>query len=383
MIEDIPLIEQPATAADDTYTRMFAHKLLARPETLDAITAGEYPYPVDWHLYPSNKCNHRCVWCMFRQPAAGDGPVEQIDFAVILPGGILLRAVADAARTGAALIHFSGGGEPLINKATPEAMALAQELAAQRPAGRRHALRVALSTNGRLLTPEVASQVDYIRVSLNAGTPEQHHATNHAGDPGDVGDWHVILDRIADAIPHRRGDIGLGFVVDHQNVQDIAPFCRVAAELGVDFVHIRPAFYYEPALDAAVRGAMPEAFRRCEEARAAYGERVRIFSIKEKFDGYWTPRSYSRCRAVLTGITLRATGEFAVCQDRPDLTFGTDPSYRAGAPFELVWGSPQHRRVVETIRAGGELDRCPRCVWGSRNKLIDSWERDDLRIALV
>jgi len=363
--------------------RFNSDKLLAHPEKLDAIIAGEMPFPIDWHIFPSNKCNHKCVWCMYRQNG------EQFNFAKILPREVLLRGVRDAARTGANLIHFSGGGEPLINKHTPEAMELAQALGRERPMGRRHELKIALSTNGRLLTPEIARLVDYIRVSLNAGTAEQHTATNHAGEG--PGDWHTILENIAKAEPYARQDLGLGFVVDHLNYRDIYAFCEVAAKLfngrGTHvrqrFVHIRPAFYYDPTDDAATRACMPEALELCDKARRDFEGLVDIHALTDKFDGYWTPRSYTQCRAVLTGTTLRATGDFAVCQDRVDLTFGNVPSYKDGASFEDVWYSDEHRAVIASIYAGAELDTCPRCVWGGRNKRIDAWERDELRINLV
>lgn len=353
-------------------------KLLAHADRLDAVVAGGMPYPLDWHIYPSNICNHACSWCMFRQNG------EQANFAVKLPRELLLRAVRDAARTGACLIHFSGGGEPLLNRHTKEALHLAQCLSAQRPKGLHQSLRVAMSTNGALLTPEVASQVDYLRISLNAGTAEQHTKTNHGGQPGHPGDWEQILNRIADAIPYRRKDVGLGFVVDHENYGDIPAFCRVAASLGVDFVHIRPAFYYETEKDAAVRACMPDALKLCQAVKWELREKpLAIYALSEKFDGYWTPRSYHACRAVLTGTCLRATGDFAVCQDRTDLTFGS--LYRFGTSFEDVWASEEHRNVVARIHdgKGGELSACPRCVWNKRNELIGAWERDDLRVALV
>lgn len=357
-------------------------KLLAHADRLDQIVAGQWPYPLDWHIYPSNVCNHACTWCMFRKPAGGDGKVEQFDFRVKLSRPVLLRAIHDAARTGAVQIEFAGGGEPLLNRHTAEAMALAQELAAQRPAGHRQALKVSLTTNGTNLTPEIAALCDHIRVSLNAGTAAQHTRTNHGGQPGHPGDWEQILHRIADAMPARRGDIGLAFVVDHENYRDILPFCRIAADLGVDFVYIRPAFYWERELDAQVRAVMPQALKICQLAQWELRDRpLLIRAITAKFDGHWSPRTYTRCRAVQTGITLRATGDFAVCQDRTDLTFGS--GYAAGAAFEDVWGSDEHRAVVARITADGELTKCPRCVWNNRNVLIDAWERDDMRIALV
>lgn len=360
-----------------TFHRFQSLKILAHYDRLEAITRGELPYPIDWHIYPSNHCDHSCQFCMFIQNG------EQANFHVKLPRDVLLRAVRDAANTDARLIHFSGGGEPLLNRHTLEAMRDAQSHSAVRGMVGGKPLKVALSTNGSHLTPEVAAQVDYIRVSLNAGTPEQHTATNHAGQPSHPGDFDRIVANIARAIPAKRGDIGMAFVVEHENYRDIPAFCALAADLGVDFVHIRPGFYYDGALDSAVRGIMEAARALCEEAKRACGERVRIFSISEKFEGYWTPRTYHACRAVLTGVCLRAAGDFAVCQDRTDLTFGKE--YKEGASFESVWHSEEHRAVVARIHdgEGGELSKCPRCVWHQRNLAIDAVERDDMRIALV
>lgn len=362
---------------DSSFHRFQSLKILAHYDRLEAITRGEMPYPIDWHIYPSNVCNHACAFCLFIQNG------EQQNYHVKLPREVLLRAVRDAAATDARLIHFSGGGEPLLNRHTLEAMKDAQCLSVARQGVGGKPLKVALSTNGSHLTPEVAAQVDYIRVSLNAGTAAQHTATNHAGQPGHPGDFDRIVENIRRAVPARCQDIGMAFVVEHENYRDIPAFCALAADLGVDFVHIRPGFYYDGAMDAAVRGVMQAANTLCEEAKQAYGGRVRIFAISEKFEGYWTPRTYHACRAVLTGVCLRATGDFAVCQDRTDLTFGD--AYKTGASFESVWHSEEHRRLVATIHdgAGGELGKCPRCVWNNRNVAIDAIERDDLRIALV
>lgn len=354
------------------YHRFNSMKILAYAErSLLPIVRGEEPYPIEWVVYPSNVCNHRCVWCMFRQNGEQFGENRKM-----LPRELLLRFVRDAARLGGTIIQFEGGGEPLINKHTLEALRLANGLD----------IKTAMSTNGRLLAPEIAACVDYLRISLNAGTAEQHWRTNHGADEGDAGDWDEIIARIAAAVPRKKQDISLGFVLDADNYRDISAFVDLAGELGVDFVHIRPAFWYDPAENARVRAIMPEALALCEEARQRHaGGTLAIYAITDKFEGYWTPRTYHACRAVWTGVTLRATGDFAVCKDRPDLAWGRTPSYKAGAAFEDCWHSEERRALVGCIHdgPGGHLTNCPRCVWGPRNVAIDALERDDLRIALV
>lgn len=344
------------------YHRFNSMKILAHADRLREIAAGGMPFPIDVHIYPSNICDHSCQFCIFIQNGEQDLK-EQI------PRDLMLRVIEDAARTGARLVHFSGGGEPLLNKHTLEAMLRAGELG----------MKVALSTNGRRLTPEIAAAVDYIRVSLNAGSQALHDKVNHYYRPRS--DWTEILDAIRASIKHRRQDIGLGFVVTPENYTDIYEFCRVGADLGVDFVHIRPAFYYNQELDQATRKVMKVALGLSDAARAEFGERMAVFALTNAFEGYWTPRSYSRCRAILTGVCFTATGDFAVCQDRPDLRFGRE--YKHGASFESVWLGDEHRKLVDSVASPGILDTCPRCVWNRRNEIIDAVESDAMRLDLV
>lgn len=325
-------------------------KILAYADRLRAVARDEMPFPIDWHVYPSNRCNHSCEFCLFIQNGEQDNGAQ-------LGRQALLQYVEDAARLGGTLVHFSGGGEPLVNTHTLEAM--------QRATAR--GLAVALSTNGRLLTPEVARTVDFIRVSLNAGMRATHDRINHHFRPGS--DWDAILEAIRESAPHRRRDLGLAFVVTPQNADEIYLFCQTAADVGADFVHIRPGFYYDAERDAATRDAMLVALSESDAARREFGSRLKVFAITDKFEGFWTPRTYQACRAVWTGVLLTATGELAVCQDRTDLRFGY--GYKMGEPFEAIWRSEEHRRVVASIVAGGELDRCPRCVWNKRNEIID------------
>jgi MoaA/NifB/PqqE/SkfB family radical SAM enzyme len=303
---------------------------------------------------------------MFRQNG------EQFKNAVQLPRDLLLRIVNDAHRTVAKLVHFSGGGEPLLNKNTFEAITLANNLG----------IPVALSTNGTYLTPEIASMVDYIRVSLNAGSKQIHDFVNHSSDGRS--DFEKIINNVANSVKKKKKDFGLGFVLDHQNVDDIYSFCEIGYQCKVDFVHIRPAFLYESNNDEKTKAIMNKSLLETLRAKDRFESKgFKIFAITEKFDGFWTPRSYDRCLAVLTGICVTATGDFAVCQDRTDLRFGKD--YSNGKKFEEIWQSDEHKKLVSEIySSGGRLDACPRCVWNKRNEIIEEvFVKDEIRLDLL
>lgn len=343
-------------------------KILVHAEKLRRIAEGGLPLPVAWHFFPSNVCNHKCVWCMYRQNG------EQFENAVKIPCGVLMRGVEDAARTGAVMVRFTGGGEPLLNRYTPDAMERAKELG----------LTVLLDTNGTRLSPGIARNADRIRLSLNAGTAKQHWKTNHGSDARDPGDWERIIQNVRDVLPtfHDPEDFGFGFVCDHENVHDIVPFVGLAAELGVGWVHIRPAFWYDHNSDEATHKAMEQALAYCNEARRLYADRVAIYAITDKFDGFWTPRTYSRCHAVKFETVLTATGDFAVCLDRMDMRFGA--AYKEGASFEDVWYSKEHIALMDTIVSPGVLDACPRCVWNNRNIIVEEvFMKDKMRLNVI
>lgn len=357
------------------YNRFNPFKILVHADRLQKIADlrskpwqdwGELPYPIDWHIYPSNICNHSCSWCMFRQNG------EQFDRPEKLSREILLRLVQDACRTKAELIHFSGGGEPLLNKHTDEALQLANTLG----------IATALSTNGSLMSERIAEKVDYIRVSLNAGTKKSHDRVNHSDD--NHSDFDKIISNIRKSVLKKKKDFGLGFVVDFNNVDDIYEFCKIGADCGVDFVHIRPAFWYDSEHDHKTRDVMKKTLAETHRAKTDFESlNFKIYSITEKFDGYWTPRAYDRCLAILTGICATATADFAVCQDRTDLRFGAD--YAKGKSFEEIWQSDEHKKLVSEVFApGGKLETCPRCVWNKRNEIIDEvFIKDSMRLKVV
>ncbi len=314
------------------YNRFNPLKILLFSDELQQIADGKIPYPLIWHIYPTNLCPLNCSFCIMARERRN---------VVSLPRELLLKSVREAAKH-AKTVHFSGGGEPTAHPDLLEAITLAKQLG----------LKVALSTNGFYLTQEILDLVDFPRVSLNAATQEVF-CKNTGTDL-----WNKTIARLKSL--KNDGKLGLGFVLTPENQIDLYNFCALAFDLKVRWVHVRPAFIKDR--NAEIRSLMPEAARVMAKAQDDFPGLAIYFKV-DKFDGYWTLRLYDKCRATPLLAVLKANGRFCVCQDRTDLEFG---DYRQQS-FEEIWRSQEHQDVLQRIK----LEECPRCVETKKNEYIE------------
>ncbi len=342
----------------DKYNRFNPYKILMYPDRVEKILAGSFPAPVVMHIFPSNRCPFNCSFCIMA--------AEKRRYPTMLKRETLFKAIREAALNGIKLIHFVGGGEPLTHPDIYEAIRLA----------RKGGLKVAVSTNGLLMTrPAEITLADHLRISLDAGSPEMHQLIHQT--PRRF--FARVVSNIKKTVRFRarsgrKLDIGLGFVISPRNWTDIYNFCKVAAECKVDFVHIRPAYYPDKKRNEFLKAIIPSAFSLAEKARIDF-KGLDIFSVTDKFDGFWTPRMYERCRSTPLQAVLTATGEFIVCLD-VFIRFG---NYNRG-DFWQSWDSPAHRKALERIK----LSRCPRCVQNTHNEIIQEvFMKNKLRAELI
>jgi len=325
------------------FDRFSRWKLLVYADRIEQILDGEMPYPVNWHVYPSNACPYDCEYCIM-----GDER-EQNDGAM-LSNESLDKLVDDAAEIGIKLVQFTGGGEPLTHPYLNTTI------------GRLHdnGIKVALSTNGYLLSG-LEEPVDHLRVSFDAGTPETYNVVHG------VNAFERVVNNIAEAVEVGKGkDIGMGFVVTQDNFQEVEAFVRLAEDLGVDFVHIRPAYW--PINNDGIR----ESYNSLSVPESGV---VDIFATSKKFEGYWTNNKYP-CRATPLHAVLTATEEFILCLDRLDLRWG---DYRDQS-FSEIWFNKRHKELIEEAQEGCDI----RCVQCSENEVIERvFVQNELRMELI
>ena len=239
-----------------------SHKLMMHPrrvaEWLDADTweKAKSVYPLYWEITTSAACNHRCTFCS----------VDAIGYpAILFDKKILIARMEEAARLGIKSVMFGGTGEPLVHKRISDITTAAFD----------SGLDVAFTTNGVLLERLIPVEAcTWIKVSLNAGSPETYAAVHKT----DVKDWDKVWKNIRDAVK-RKGNctIGVQCVVLPENVYEMRALASMCRDAGVDYLVLKP-----------------------------YSQGT--FSITKKYEG----TDYKAMRAYLQGTTEFSTEDFKV-----------------------------------------------------------------------
>ncbi|MGC9131629.1 MAG: radical SAM protein [Pyrobaculum sp.] len=224
---------------------------------------------VSWNI--TRRCNLKCLHCYIDA-----GPAE----AGELSTSEALDVVDQMAEVGVPLILFTGG-EPLTRPDFFEIAGYARE----------RGIRLVLSTNGTLITPEVAKRlrevgVVYVGVSLDSASAEFHDRFR-----GVAGSFAAALAGIKNAIAAGL-DVGLRFVVTAKNIHEVGSYVDFAASLGVR----RITFYHLSAAGRAQKleedwWYTPRQYREFIETLIAkarqYAGRLEIETTLAPYDGIY------------------------------------------------------------------------------------------------
>ena len=302
--------------------------MLAQYDKLVELSRGNICTPKQLMVYPANTCNLNCGHCIMRELRADNCK---------LPKETLHKLVKDCIRLGIKLVNIAGGGEPLTNMHTFEFIQMLHKAGIQ----------VALNTNGLELLETLP--VDYLRISVDAASRETYKKVKG------VDGWDRLNSKLTQYKKH--GELGLAFLLTHENYQEVDEFCRWAQQFDYDFIHIRPAYW--PKYDEKIKVAVAEVMTIAEQLKALY----RNVNIRlDKFDSHWKQREFSKCRATCLKAVLTADGSFIQCQDK----FTKFGNYNEQS-FEDIWYSQQHRDIIDK----NDLNTCPRCVEGPTNEIIE------------
>lgn len=316
-------------------------KLLYHPDRLKTVLEGNIPKPITVEISPTSYCNHRCTYCAF-DSARNTTQLEPTVFK---------KLIRQLSKMGVKSINISGTGEPLIYPNLIEFIKYAKI---------EERISVGLITNGSLIhkaDEELADLCSYIRISLDACTPETHKKI-HGSD-----DFDRIIENIK-LIVGKKAEIGVQFVLCKDNADEIFKIAPFVKDLGVNYLQIKPTVFYgreeQEYLD--IKTIDIDNILWCRNDN--FNIIVKTDEFKEITEG----RNYKTCNAVKLVGSIVENGDISICchlKHNPDFIIGNINLL----DFNILWGSIAHQRVIDSI----DLNKCPPSCgrWGINKFLED------------
>lgn len=349
----------------DAITPFQPLKLLRHAPKVEAMLRGDLVYPISVELDLSNVCPHDCPFCSFGT-SSSNGYRQQNWQTFPFPR--ILRLIDELVDCGVQSVTFTGGGEPLVHPKAGEIFAYVTELA-QRWS---QPIQWGLVTNGLLLdryADIIARGATFVRVSLDAGTPETHAFTH--GLPKGQLQYLKILQNIR-ALRDQSMDltIGASFCVMDQNFKEIYKAAKDVKAAGANYLEVRPTFPTDWRGDGWGSALSdPDAAKvEVDHARLHVNSPTfQVIGMTERFDALASPqKKYGQCRIGPLMTVIGATGEvWHCCVQRGQAFFKLGSILETD--FKTFWADLHAKRDASKI----DVSQCPRCRYDGFNELIE------------
>ncbi|MGH8887690.1 MAG: radical SAM protein [Egibacteraceae bacterium] len=211
---------------------------LADPTRADRLLAGQPVLASTVELDPSRgTCGYRCTMCLWSDKDELTYATRDLRADGLLTADDWCRILDELHAGGTRRVVVSGGGEALLNPELPTIMRHARTLG----------LAVHLYTTGFDLPPartqlwEELLGLAQVRFSIHSPHPDTYDAIT--GLPARIGALDHVTEHIARLLDLRRGDagprVGIGFVAQPLNCDQLLAMADYAARLGVDYLDVR------------------------------------------------------------------------------------------------------------------------------------------------
>jgi len=305
----------------------------------------------------TDRCNFRCLMCPNHSPLVPGLPPEGQRAQMPLP--VLRGLLDDLTRLGGTRwIDLVGVGEPLLH---PDFVQFAEEV-------KRSGFGLCISTNGALLTTEIAALlaeigVDRINVSINAGSDEVYREV-HPGAPAAT--RQAILASLR-AMYARCRELGrprpaaaLSAVVFRRTYRDLPALLDSAAAVGVGYVHLHPLATVPATEDLALDAEEWEHARQVFRDLAA---RACELGIRTNASAFLAEERPDHCREIYRRIRCYAGHVFSVILADGQVRFCCGCEWTAGdlnqQSFWRIWRSRGYARMRQTALSLPRVSRAP------------------------
>lgn len=298
--------------------------------------------PITAMICPTDRCNHLCPRCV-----GGRAGVEDLRN--------MNDIVRQIAKYGVKSLVISGGGEPLLNKETPDIVKFA----------RSKGMDIGLLTNGDVSLSEnklfrVIKNAHWIRISMDGSNPKEYkhsHGMDEKAFQRMLSNAKNMV-RVRDKYGLTGCDIGTGYLTDKVTKKGMVQATKICKELGLSYIQFRPFFYDETDIDEEFAESLQLADSNFRVLRSEYRYDKNTLQTQN--------RGYKKCLSPNFHTTIAATGKVYICCH----TMGMK-RYEIGdlnrSSFKDIWESDTRQRLIRSISF---KDCPPICKWHVLNNVL-------------
>lgn len=335
-------------------------KIFAHAQELNDIGQGKRVAPIYVRIKPTNYCNHKCYYCSYADTklALRDSVNRQDQ----IPWEKMQEIIMDLSDMGVKAVTFSGGGEPLIYPYIVDAME--QILTA--------GIDLSIITNGQLLKgkrAEVLANAKWVRISFDAANAETYARVRQLP----LNAFEEVCDNISKfaAIKKKNCELGVNFVVNHENADQVYDMAQLVKKLGVNHIKYtarvtKDLFSYHEPFKQNVIEQIHKAKTELENTD---------FRIIDKYEGDFESalifhRSYDKCYINRIFTVIAADSKVYFCHDKAYVKEGMAGDLK-NQSFKEMWFSEETIRRYSEFNPQKECDH--HCVFDDRNELLNTF----------
>lgn len=334
-------------------------KIFYHQDVLQHLLKGERCNPVYIRIKPTNKCNHNCSYCHYKNSYL---ELDDFDPKDEIPKAKMLETVDSMRELGVKAVTFSGGGEPLLYPYIEETMERVLS----------SGIDLSIITNGSLLTGEKAKLLakgKWVRLSIESIDDEEYCSIRGIKK----GSFEKLCDNISNFahIKNESCELGVNVVVNDRNCHEIMEMARLMKELGVNHVKFSPMISNDT--DSYHKDFRNDVTKQLQEAQDTFGnDRFKVIDLYTGDFGNSVvfERNYKRCPMKEFICIIAANSKVYYCQDKAYLNNGEIGSI-ADRSFKDLWLSKETDDLFRHFDASKICKQ--HCVHDSRNDLINSF----------
>ncbi len=346
------------------YNPFNSMKVLLYKDQLQGIADQQFLPPIVADTDPTNKCNYNCIWCNAYEARKQNNKMD------MLSAEHLLKLADFYKEWGIKATCVAGGGEPLLN---PAFNAFLERL-------HKNGIEIGVITNGSLMTDEhievIARTARWCGFSIDAGGYDTYAKVKGIKDRmlfyKVLHNMKILRYKIDEL--KTNCNIGFKFLLHPINADEIYEAVLLAELYGAHDFHLRPVgldnvsgietkYEYTPEMIANIE-------KQIAESMKLETSNFHVYGIRHKFQPNLKRKiNFKRCWTPPLLATFGADGNCHLCFDmrgRKDLILCRHfPDPRA---ILNVWGTQKHKDMIANIN----IDKCPRCTFGTYNEIIEN-----------